>query len=72
MELDRIQVVLHPESVIHSMVEYDDSAVIGQLGTPDMRLPIQYALFYPDRKPILGANGWICFSWGPCILKRRI
>lgn len=54
VELDRIQVVVHPESVIHSMVEYDDSAVIGQLGTPDMRLPIQYALFYPDRKPLGG------------------
>ena len=52
--LDKIQVVVHPESVIHSMVEYDDSAVIGQLGTPDMRLPIQYALFYPDRKPLGG------------------
>lgn len=52
--LDKIQVVVHPESVIHSMVEFDDSAVIGQLGTPDMRLPIQYALFYPDRKPLHG------------------
>lgn len=52
--LEQIQVVVHPESVIHSMVEYEDSAVIGQLGTPDMRLPIQYALFYPDRKPIGG------------------
>lgn len=54
VELDKIQVVVHPESVIHSMVEYEDSAVIGQLGTPDMRLPIQYALFYPDRKPLNG------------------
>ena len=52
--MDKIQVVVHPESVIHSMVEFDDSAVIGQLGTPDMRLPIQYALFYPDRKPLHG------------------
>lgn len=49
---ENIQVVVHPESVIHSAVEYDDSAVIAQLGTPDMRLPIQYALFYPDRKPL--------------------
>lgn len=49
---DHIQVVVHPESVIHSAVEFDDSAVIAQLGTPDMRLPIQYALFYPDRKPL--------------------
>lgn len=52
--LDQIQVVVHPESVIHSAVEFEDSAVIAQLGTPDMRLPIQYALFYPDRKPLGG------------------
>lgn len=52
--LDKIQVVVHPESVVHSAVEFEDSAVIGQLGTPDMRLPIQYALFYPDRKPLGG------------------
>lgn len=52
--LDRIQVVVHPESVVHSAVEFEDSAVIAQLGTPDMRLPIQYALFYPDRKPLGG------------------
>lgn len=52
--LDQIQVVIHPESVIHSAVEFEDSAVIAQLGTPDMRLPIQYALFYPDRKPLGG------------------
>ncbi len=54
VNLDQIQVVVHPESVIHSMVEYEGSAVIGQLGTPDMRLPIQYALFYPNRKPLGG------------------
>lgn len=52
--LDKIQVVVHPESVIHSAVEFEDSAVIAQLGTPDMRLPIQYALFYPDRRPLSG------------------
>lgn len=46
---DQIQVVLQPQSVIHSMVEYEDGAVMAQLGTPDMRLPIQYALFYPHR-----------------------
>ena len=50
VELDRIQVVVHPQSIIHSMVEYIDGAVIAQLGVPDMKLPIQYALFYPDRK----------------------
>lgn len=54
VDLNHIQVVVHPESVIHSAVEFDDSAVIAQLGTPDMRLPIQYALFYPDRKPLGG------------------
>ena len=45
-----IEVLVHPQSVIHSMVEYEDTAVIAQLGCPDMRLPIQYALFYPDRR----------------------
>ena len=52
--LDRIQVVVHPQSIIHSMVEYADGAIIAQLGTPDMKLPIQYALFYPDRLPMEG------------------
>lgn len=47
---DKVQVVVHPQSVIHSMVEYDDGGVMAQLGSPDMRLPIQYALFYPERK----------------------
>lgn len=50
--LDRIQVVVHPQSIIHSMVEYEDGGIIAQLGTPDMKLPIQYALFYPDRRPM--------------------
>ena len=54
VDLDRIQVVVHPQSVIHSMVEYVDGAVIAQLGMPDMKLPIQYALFYPDRVPATG------------------
>jgi len=53
--VDKVQVVVHPQSVIHSMVEYEDTAVIAQLGCPDMRLPIQYALFYPDR-PFLDAK----------------
>ncbi len=48
--LDKVQVVVHPQSVIHSMVEYEDGGVMAQLGSPDMRLPIQYALFYPERK----------------------
>ena len=54
MDLDKIQVVVHPQSIIHSMVEYVDGGIIAQLGTPDMKLPIQYALFYPDRRPMSG------------------
>lgn len=54
VEPDRIEVVVHPQSIIHSMVQYVDGAVMAQLGTPDMKLPIQYALFYPDRKPMSG------------------
>jgi len=50
VEADRIEVVVHPQSIIHSMIEYEDGAVIAQLGTPDMKLPIQYALYYPERK----------------------
>lgn len=52
VEPEQIQVVVHPQSIIHSMVEYVDGAVIAQLGIPDMKLPIQYALFYPDRRPM--------------------
>jgi 1-deoxy-D-xylulose-5-phosphate reductoisomerase len=54
VETDQIQVVVHPQSVIHSAVEYEDGAVIAQLGTPDMRLPIQYALYYPNRRSLSG------------------
>lgn len=54
VELDQIQVVVQPQSIIHSMVEYVDGSVIAQLGLPDMKLPIQYALFYPDRRPMPG------------------
>ncbi|MBQ1525561.1 MAG: 1-deoxy-D-xylulose-5-phosphate reductoisomerase [Lachnospiraceae bacterium] len=50
--IDKIRVVVHPQSIIHSAVEFVDGAVIAQLGMPDMGLPIQYALFYPDRKPL--------------------
>ncbi len=51
---ERIGVVLHPQSVIHSMVQYVDGAVLAQLGVPDMHLPIQYALYYPERRPLEG------------------
>ena len=54
VEPEKIQVVVHPQSIIHSMVEYEDGAVMAQLGVPDMKLPIQYALFYPDRRPMEG------------------
>lgn len=54
VEPDKIQVVVHPQSIVHSMVEYEDGAVIAQLGMPDMKLPIQYALTYPDRRPMEG------------------
>lgn len=54
VDLEQIQVTIHPQSVIHSAVEYEDGAVIAQLGTPDMRLPIQYALYYPKRRKLSG------------------
>src|SRR5206468_5108577 len=53
---EKIDVLLHKESIIHSMVEFHDSSIIAQLGTPDMRVPIQYALTYPDRLPLLSSN----------------
>lgn len=54
VDADQIEVCVHPQSIIHSMVEYIDGAVIAQLGLPDMKLPIQYALTYPERKPMQG------------------
>ena len=56
LDFDQIDVIMHPESVIHSMVEFKDTAVLAQLGTPDMRLPIQYALTYPHRENLVGAQ----------------
>ncbi|MGE5553207.1 MAG: 1-deoxy-D-xylulose-5-phosphate reductoisomerase [Betaproteobacteria bacterium] len=78
LEFERIQVVIHPESIIHSLVEMVDGSVLAQLGWPDMRLPIQYALTYPDRMesgrpPLdLGAAGRLTFAavdWAayPCL-----
>ena len=52
VDLDQIQVVVHPQSIIHSAVQYVDGGIMAQLGVPDMKLPIQYALFYPDRRPM--------------------
>lgn len=54
VDIDNIEVVVQPQSLIHSMVEYVDGGIMAQLGTPDMKLPIQYALFYPDRRPLDG------------------
>jgi 1-deoxy-D-xylulose-5-phosphate reductoisomerase len=56
MPYEKIDVLLHKESIIHSMIEFHDSSVIAQLGTPDMRVPIQYALSYPDRLRLPSAN----------------
>lgn len=58
MPAEKIDVLIHPQSVIHSMVEYADGAVMAQLGTPDMRLPILYAMSWPERLPT-EASGWI-------------
>lgn len=51
VEPNQVEIVLHPQSVVHSMVRFKDGSVLGQMGWPDMRLPIQYALLYPERKP---------------------
>ena len=52
MSLSQIEVVVHPQSILHSAVQYADGGIMGQMGVPDMKLPIQYALFYPDRRPM--------------------
>ncbi len=52
VDLDRIEVLIHPQSIVHSGVQFIDGAVVAELGIPDMKLPIQYALFYPDRHPM--------------------
>ena len=52
VSLSQIEVVVHPQSILHSAVQYADGGVMGQMGVPDMKLPIQYALFYPDRRPM--------------------
>lgn len=63
VERDRIEVVVHPQSILHSAVEFDDGAIIGQFGAPDMRIPIQYALTYPKR-PVLNAKKLNLFDLG--------
>lgn len=69
VEAKDIQVVLQPQSIIHSAVQYVDGGIIAQLGTPDMKLPIQYALFYPDRKPLCGERVDL-FKLGSIILEQ--
>ena len=54
VDIDRVQAVVQPQSIIHSMVQFKDGAVMAQLGTPDMKLPIQYALYYPERRYLAG------------------
>lgn len=54
VDMDDVQVVVQPKSIIHSMIQFKDGAVMAQLGTPDMKLPIQYALYYPERRPMGG------------------
>ena len=65
----QIQVLVHPQSVIHSMVEYEDGGIIAQLGVPDMRLPIQYALYYPERRP-MGGNKMDFYELGQMTFER--
>lgn len=60
VDLKQIEVLIHPQSILHSAVEYVDGSIIGQMGLPDMKLPIQYALFYPDRKPMDGGRVDLC------------
>lgn len=74
LDPDKIAVVVHPQSIIHSMVEFNDGAVIGQLSPPDMRLPIQYALTYPKRlpgpSPVMDWSQSMRLDWKPADLDR--
>ena len=71
VDVDQVQVVVQPQSIIHSMVEYVDGAIIAELGTPDMKLPIQYALYYPERRFLPGdrVDFWTLDNWN---LRSRI
>ena len=64
VDVDQVQVVVQPQSIIHSMVEYVDGAIIAELGTPDMKLPIQYALYYPERRFLPGDR--VAYEAGRC------
>lgn len=60
VDISQIEVVVHPQSILHSAVQFTDGAIVGQMGVPDMKLPIQYALFYPDRRPMKGGRVDLC------------
>ena len=70
VDYDAIDVVIHPQSVVHSAVRFVDGSLKAQLGTPDMRLPIQYAMTYPERLPVAGAPPRTCVGRGPPRLPR--
>ena len=72
VQLEQIEVVVHPQSVIHSAVEYEDGAVIAQLGTPDMRLPIQYAPVLPKAETFIRGSVWIFLPFVTLRLSARI
>ena len=65
LPLYQVDVVIHRQSIVHSLVEFRDGAVLAQLGTPDMRLPIRYALTYPDRAENPARSPWICLTCPP-------
>ena len=69
VDLEKIQVIIQPQSIIHSAVQYVDGGIIAQLGTPDMKLPIQYALFYPDRRP-MGGERVDLFKLGSIVIEK--
>ena len=60
VDFSQIEVLVHPQSILHSAVQFADGAIVGQMGVPDMKLPIQYALFYPDRRPMQGGRVDLC------------
>lgn len=60
VDFSQIEVLVHPQSILHSAVQFADGAIVGQMGVPDMKLPIQYALFYPDRRPMEGERVDLC------------
>lgn len=70
VDYDQIQVIIHPESIVHSAVEFEDTSVIAQMGTPDMRLPIQYALTYPRREPLINGQSLDLTELGSLTFKK--